>query len=685
MILVELELEDYKQFAGVHRFTPPPQGIVGVIGPNGAGKTTLFEAIEWCLYNPRDIVAEEIPPRGRAGKPRVKVVLQDAHEGIRYVIERTLKRGVSNAEIYREDQPEARIVHGPRQVTDYVARKLIGLDHRAFVSTFFTRQKELTFFGNLKETERRREVGRLLGLETIREAQKLIAEDRAKSRAEATSLELQHRESSAARDFAEETAQAESLLEERATAVTVAEDALAAARAAHTAARDRLAALQSLQQRDAELRRELERVAGDERTAAARRDAATATLSRLDEEAASRVALEAIAATEPVRAQAILLHEAERDRQQSLDRLRADVERATQALAGAANDLRQHVTNAKATEIPGWRWLPTDAADPIAAADRLTAVAEGQDAAAAIERAANLAACFRLVQTRNEAKARLDKFEQTFAELDHQRNALIAAGDPREALATAQQARDAAMQAMEQATSASGQARDTLAQLEPVVVSLRAHRFEDRCPTCARPFSAHEAEITLAALDDRLEALRDKIAGLDNRRKQEQRRAAAADKSQREAEQRHAELYKIDGRLDTGRPIVDDQRRLWDQAVQDCADAVSRSGLDGEPTKEMVDAAQERSELLRRLTATIPLLSHARNSAAAAVAERDAAAAAIAALGTVAYDLAAHTAAQQALTDAREAVATIRQIDRNLARRPSVVSERDQAIAELTL
>src|SRR5262249_2209236 len=248
--------------------------------------------------------------------------------------------------------------------------------------------------------------------------------------------------------------------------------------------------------------------------------------------------------------------------------------------------------------------------------------------------------------------------------------------DPREALAEAQQARDAAFQAMEQAASVSGQVRDTLTQLEPVVISLRAHRFEDRCPTCARPFSAHEAEITLAALDDRVEALRDKIARLDNQRKQEQRRAAAADKSQREAEQRHAELNKIDGRLDQGRPIVDDQRRLWDQAVHECAQAVSDFGLNGEPTREAVAAAQERAAPLRRLNAAIPLLSQVRNSAAAAVAEREATKAAIAALGAVAYDPAAHAAAQHALAESLKAAATIQQIDRDLARRPSVETER---------
>jgi exonuclease SbcC len=683
VILVELEIEDYKQFAGVHRFTPPSQGIVGIIGPNGAGKTTLFEAIEWALYNPREIVAEEIPPRGRAAKPRVKVTLQDTHEDVRYVIERALKRGVSNAEIYREDQPEARIVHGPRQVTDYVARKLIGLDHRAFVSTFFTRQKELTFFGNLKETDRRREVGRLLGLETIREAQKLIAEDRAKARAEASALELQHRESSAERDFAAETAAAEDLIANRAAEVAIAGEALAVARAAHTVARDRLAALQALERRNAELLRELERVAGDERAAGARYDAAAATLTRLDEAAASRDALAVVAATAPVHAQAIVLHEAERERQRQVDRFRADVDRAGQGLATATRDLQRIVAEAQAAVVPGWRWQAQDARDPLGAVDRLIAVAEQQDAAEAIERAANLAACFHLVKSRNEAKTQLDKYEQLFQGLERQRDEVLAAGDPREALAEARQAREAAIQAMEQAASASGQARDTLAQLQPVVANLRSHRFEDRCPTCARPFSADEAEITLAALEDRVEALRDKIAKLDNQRQQAQRRAAAADTAQREAEKRKEELDVIEGRLAQGRPMVADQRELWDRAVQECAEAITRFGLDAEPTQAAVDAAQDRADLLRRVAGAVLLLSQVRNSAVAALAEREAAEAAIAALGTVAYDQAAHTAAQDALTQARRAQATIEQIDRDLVRQPTFEDELNEALSLL--
>jgi exonuclease SbcC len=274
VILAELEIDDFKQFAGNHRFEPSPDGIIGVIGQNGVGKTTLFEAIEWCLYQPREISNDEVWPRGRVAKPRVKVVLHDLESDVRYVVERTLRRGGATAEIYREDTPETRITHGSRQVSDYVARHLIGLSHRAFVSTFFTRQKELTFFGNLKETDRRREVGRLLGLETIRDAQQLISDEKNRAASEAKVLRAQHEDQSRDRDFAAESVDADRAVETAQAVAAEKDQQLDAATNALADARARLAMLREIEREDAEILRELERIAGDERAAATRRDAA---------------------------------------------------------------------------------------------------------------------------------------------------------------------------------------------------------------------------------------------------------------------------------------------------------------------------------------------------------------------------------------------------------------------------
>ena len=203
MILLELEIEDYKQFRGKHVFTPTQNGVIGIIGSNGAGKTTLFEAIEWCLYQPREIKSDEIPPRdAQERKPRVRIRFANPHTGATWEIERTQKKTGASAEIRQIDESGTSIVAtGSTTVSNYTATKLIGLEHKAFVATFFTRQKELSFFGALKPTDRRREVGRLLGLETIRNAQELIAEERQTKVATYQGNLAQYQAESGQRDF----------------------------------------------------------------------------------------------------------------------------------------------------------------------------------------------------------------------------------------------------------------------------------------------------------------------------------------------------------------------------------------------------------------------------------------------------------------------------------------------------
>src|SRR5680860_1192946 len=125
MNLVELEIENYRQFQGLHTFTPSEQAMVAVIGRNGAGKTTLFEAIEWCLYNPSRIRSADIQNRVSAGRPRARVTLEHPQTGERFEIERESKRGSTIASVYRASQPETPVVQGTKQVTGYVAKHLL--------------------------------------------------------------------------------------------------------------------------------------------------------------------------------------------------------------------------------------------------------------------------------------------------------------------------------------------------------------------------------------------------------------------------------------------------------------------------------------------------------------------------------------------------------------------------------
>ena len=432
MILVELEIEDFKQFAGKHTFVPSPEGIVAVIGHNGAGKTTLFEAIEWCLYQPREIGAAEIPPRGRVAKPRVRLTLQNPETGVRWVVERwQSKSRVADAEIYREDEPEKRIVQGSKSTSEYVAKTLIGLSHRAFVSTFFTRQKELTFFGDLKETDRRREVGRLLGMETIREAQKSIGEERATVQQRSKALELQGNEANADRDFDAELVTANTAID---NAVETQARSLAGhqqSESAHVAARVELDRLGELERQDAACRAQLERVDGDVRAATAKKLTVEAELLRMDESAAERARLVGVAKLADERRSAVQAFELAKERYQNLLRLRTDCDRAVNGLIEIGKELRKTLAAVPAGAPVGWDWNDSIEA-PAIAAKRLAALASGADAQAIEAECASLTRAADLDAAVTRSRSVLTRYNEVLASIVAERDGILAAGDPRQ-------------------------------------------------------------------------------------------------------------------------------------------------------------------------------------------------------------------------------------------------------------
>ncbi len=680
MILAELLIENYKHYAGEHRIELPPHGVIGVIGANGVGKTTLFDAIEWCLYNPREIENADVPPRGGIGRTRVCVVLEDARDGLRYVVERTLKSGRADAEIYREDRPETRITQGSKQVSDYVARHLIGLSHRAFVSTFFTRQKELSFFGNLKETDRRREVGRLLGLETIREAQRLIGEDRAKARAEATSLANQHEELSTGRDFAAETAAVDESIHGQEAAAAAAAARLAAATDAHTRVRAELDHCRDLEREDARLAQELERVSGDERAVTARLNAAGSALHRLDELAQVRDTLSPLAAREAEHAAAVESIVADQERAGEQRRLQTELDGSEQQTRKIAQAMERAVVGVglRAATVPGWAWWTEDAADPIAAADRRIALVAALDVDDACETAVKLARCRTLADERDQAVTMYSRYRERLQQIETERAAVLAGGDPDAAAADARRAREAALREADAALAAAEQAVSERRRLESLTAALRAERFEDRCPTCARPFSPDEADAVVTALDERVAALRAAEARQRQQGKHLQRQAIAHERAETEATAQVRRPVDLNGRIDQAAPMVREVEHTSELATARCAQAIADAGLDGEPTPERVKEAQTRADLFQAIAKTVPLLQQLKEDAGRAVAATASVRHALAALGPVTYDRAAHAAAEAALAEARDAAARVAQIDEELARRPAYEGARDR-------
>ncbi len=681
MILALLEIQNYKHYAGEHRIEPPPQGIVGVIGANGVGKTSLFEAIEWCLYNPTDIHNAEVPPRGGVGGTRVRVTLEDPRDGNRWVIERSLRKSVATAEIYREDQPESPVVQGSRQVSDYVARSLIGLGHRAFVSTFFTRQKELTFFGNLKETERRREVARLLGFETIRDAQNAIGEERSRARAEATSFRLQVQDAASGRDLDAELVAMNEQIGVREVETTAAAERLVMATKGHTAARDALDRWRALERQDAMIAHDITRLTGEERTAEAQRDAASAALRLLDEAARTRAGLirEAIALDQ--RLADVATHEKDRERLSHLRTVQADLARAERDHAEVTRRARETVAAvaSAAAEVPDWTWQPADEHDPTGAIRRRVAAVDALDIERACEHAVALEGCRVLVEKRDEIGSRAANWAGALKQLEQKRGTLLATGDPAVTIKQIDVQREAAIQAAQGALTAADGAAAERERLSAIAASLEASHFDEECPTCGRPFAEHEASDVVRVLHARIADLQTRESELAIARREALIQSEQADAVKRQETTRQAEINQLEGRIADGKLKVAEVEAQLQVVTQHCAEAITQARLAEEPTPALLATVKGRADHLQRLGQTVSPLQTFADAVERATEQMAGATRSIEGIGPVAYDPDAHAAAQRALETARSAIARIGQIDSDLARRPT--HERDQRAA----
>ncbi|HEV2107857.1 MAG TPA: SMC family ATPase [Thermomicrobiales bacterium] len=691
MILAAMTIENFKQFTGTHEIVFPSTGIVGIIGPNGVGKTTLFEAIEWCLYNPRTIQNPDVVPRGTAARTRVSVTLEDPREGVRYVIARSLRGGkTSSAEIFREDEPENRITQGPGEVTRYVTSRLVGLSHSAFVSTFFTRQKELTFFGNVSPTERRVAVAKLLGYETIRNAQEQLGRERSQAKHAADALRSQHAEQTDGRDFASEMATADAAVVLHERQVVAAQACSNQAAATLRDASQEAERWRDLERHHAVLTMELGRIDGNIRAIEARRDNAHSMLANLDAAAAKRAELVPVAVRVEERERMLAEQEEARSRHERAQRLNEALQRAQDGCDRAARAGKQTVAAADAGAIDGWVWRAADALDPVAATVRLQEVADGLDLDSARAHMATLDRLRTLAEVRDQNVARHTRCQQTLDALRAEITQIVADGDPERAAVAARENRE---QALVAATSAASEAKGLAAartRLERIVTTLRQTTFDEAanvCPTCQRSFSADEAEITILTLGQRIAESRHEEAEAKRREHGARAAADAAGRDQSIAEERLQRLSEARGRWERGIEVTRESEENANVAIEALEAALHQAGRAALPSPDEMHAAHDHLACLERVVRAAATLRQIESEARQHAKDAATARAESASLGETRYDEAEHQAARQAVTAAREAVTRIQEIEQQLARRPEIeaalkAAEHDQTSAE---
>jgi exonuclease SbcC len=175
MRLNRIHLDNYRRFKWAD--LEFPDGIVGIIGNNGAGKSTLMEAIAWALFGTdasrtsKDQIKSSFAARAEA----CRVILDFEMNGDSFQVVRELK-GVSNsvdASVIVNKKVSAR---GNNAVNDLV-QKTLDMDYRAFMTSFYAKQRELNALSDYQPFKRKELLARMLGIEKVDEALKRVRSD----------------------------------------------------------------------------------------------------------------------------------------------------------------------------------------------------------------------------------------------------------------------------------------------------------------------------------------------------------------------------------------------------------------------------------------------------------------------------------------------------------------------------
>jgi len=679
LILTRLQIQNYKQYAGEHDIHIPPQATIGVIGANGVGKTTLFEAIEWCLYNPSTIENKNIRPRGMGGYSRVAVTLASRTGGGQFIVERELKRSTTVAAIYELDEggDEDIIVQGTRQVSDYVTNTLIGLSHSAFVATFFTRQKELHFFGNLGDTNRRREVGKLLGLETIRVAQQSIAEDRKRAVNDADVMLRQYQDQSAGRDFEREIEASDKEIAERHAQVASASTSASSLASRISETEASLAALEILREKDAAIEQCIAQRTAESEAMRERTAHIVAELDRLEARATQRAQLEPVATLLDSLKGEIAALDAERAR---FGR-RREVEQALRELRQRKRDSLRSVRSIvegvdQVASVAGWAWTQEHDAHPVERVRGLVSVLDRLNISAAEAREQALIQCRDLDQQLARSRELLDRYQQRRRDLDQDLEALLAEGDPTIEGNALEQERETLQERIATLAAEQTALEGRRDQTRKLARSLEESHFDDRCPTCARPFSPGDAAIVTASLRTQIETVTGELATIAGQATAVRSRISEVAAARKALTDRTTQLVKVRSSIQASESHLADQQQTVKDHEAILARALQAAKLHAPPDTSTLHRAnlvvsQYRQMVAQRgpLTALASHLDALTHDEATTQAE-------FATLADVTFDDQAYRQRQSDYLGAVAARTTIEQIDHDLERRPALERER---------
>ena len=686
MILERLFIENYKQLRDpVELF--PSEGAIGVVGANGTGKSTLFESVLWTFFGSKGggprFANESIPWSGGSTKDPTTVEVTLATSGGSYTVRRRLKSGATSAEAV--DASGKTIATGTADVSRWIESNLLRMDRTAFGATFYARQKELRFFAHDDGISRVRRISKLLGINSVEVAQKLLRDDRNELRSEARVLEgrLAEADLDSLQTELDEARTQCSDLETRLEKVVEEHDA---AVEESKAAREARAILETAYREHSRLTGDLREAEADGRRAADRAAEAVKDLADLAAAAGELERLKPETAKLPEVAAELEKLEENRRRSEQRDRDRRECRQGQRRVSDIEGEVWNVLEKLDAGDepLPGWRDLfDFDGAELLTGTIQVLerAPEESRRAEARLEELRRLEADHtsrRLAADETTAaKERYEEAKNEEARLAEELEDFSGGEDLERAERTSREEeetlRELAAHHRGQATAAEREAKNVDKAREAIDSGADEH-----CPTCHRGFDSGER-------DDILDTLRRQAASIRRRAVRETEQATQFAAS---AEDFAEKSRKITLKLDRWRELREALIRVRDRAA-DRLDTLEKLRTDLEtldvrlsgteaPTQARLEEARTRYERLRALRDARPEISslateHSRLTGHVEELLRE-----IEALADISYDDEKHRAVREEKNRLERAWGRVEELERRLAGRPQF----EEALAE---
>ena len=173
MIFTKLTLENFKSHKySVIEFEP---GISIIVGQNGAGKSTILDGISFALfkqYNGKKINDLVRITKNKDSHASMSVSLEFISNGKHYTVTRT-RGNTSKAELLVKDSDggSTRISSGDSSVNDEI-QSILEMDGELFLNAIYIQQGEIANLISKTPSEKKKLIGRLLGVESLEKAWK---------------------------------------------------------------------------------------------------------------------------------------------------------------------------------------------------------------------------------------------------------------------------------------------------------------------------------------------------------------------------------------------------------------------------------------------------------------------------------------------------------------------------------